>query len=84
MAKPAPSHAEPIPLAATRSPREMRNALIRGILELNLMPFVPDPIFPLLGGKAGGPHPPLLRASWTPCAAYRKPKLAGATVRPPL
>ena len=52
MAKPAPSHAEPIPLAATRSPREMRNALIRGILELNLMPFESDPDFPIDCNKA--------------------------------
>jgi len=39
MVKPAPSSAESIPLAATRSPREMHNSLIRDILELNLMSF---------------------------------------------
>src|SRR5712692_1492452 len=45
MSNPAPSHADPIPLAATRSHRATCNTLIRGALELNLMPFGTHPEF---------------------------------------
>src|SRR5712692_5836294 len=47
MSNPAPSHADPIPLAATRSHRATCNTLIRGALELNLMPFGNYPIYRL-------------------------------------
>jgi hypothetical protein len=43
MSHPAPSNAEPIRLTATRSPREARNSLISGALELNFMPFGQEP-----------------------------------------
>src|SRR6266851_71530 len=39
MSNPVLSHADPMPLAATRSHRATCNTLIRGALELNLMPF---------------------------------------------
>src|SRR5262245_36437816 len=57
MAHPAPFNAEPIRLTASQSPGEARNLLIRGVLELNLMPFGHDTAFVI-------PHPLPFCPSW--------------------
>src|SRR5262245_11484920 len=53
MAHPTPFNAEPIRLTASQSPGEARNLLIRGVLELNLMPFGSYALL-VRGCKVGG------------------------------